>query len=76
MNYEPELYGYLHRLDGLNFIQPNQGLKYGLFDIVEDHKDELNISADKRPLFDLKNYVYITDEGKNYLKTLCDLGAI
>jgi hypothetical protein len=72
------LYGYLHRLDGLNFIQPHKdkGLKYGLFDIVEDHKHELELPPDKRPFFDLKKYVYITDEGRKYLKTLNDLGAI
>jgi len=49
MHYEPDLYGYLHRLDGLNFIQPNEG--YGLYDIVKDHPRE----------FDLKKYIYITN---------------
>jgi hypothetical protein len=63
MRYEPDLYGYLHRLDGLNFIQPNKG--YGLYDIVKDHRDDEN-----RPPFDLKKYVYITDEGKKYLDIL------
>jgi TIR domain len=75
MRYEPQLYGYLHRLDGLSFIQPhkNKRLKYGLFDIVEDHKHELELPPDKRLPFDLKKYVYITDEGRMYLETLNDL---
>jgi hypothetical protein len=71
--YEPDLYGYLHRLDGLDFIQPNEGLKYGLYDIVVDHKHEEELHPKDRPLFDLKQYVYITEEGKNYLKTWNDL---
>jgi TIR domain len=71
---EPELYGYLHRLVGLNFIQPNQG--YGLYDIVKDHKHELDLPPNARPFFDLKKYVYITADGRSYLKTLSNLGAI
>jgi len=71
LRYEPDLYPYLHRLDGLHFIQPNRG--YGLFNIVEDHKHELDSPPDKRSFFDLKKYVYITDEGRSYLKALNDL---
>jgi hypothetical protein len=53
---EPHLDTYLHRLDGLNFIQPKSG--YGLVNIE-------NIENDK--MFDLKEYLYITDEGRAYL---------
>jgi hypothetical protein len=53
---EPNLVKYLHRLDGLNFIQPTSG--YGLADIE-------NIGNGKK--FDLKEYLYITDEGRAYL---------
>jgi hypothetical protein len=69
IRWEPELYGYLHRLDGLDFIQPNKGLKYGLYDIEEDHRHEKELSYQERPDFDLRKYVYITDEGKKYLNT-------
>ena len=68
MRYEPDLYGYLHKLDGLDFIQPNTG--YGLYDIVKDHRDDERSAYEERPLFDLKKYVYITNEGKNYLNIL------
>jgi hypothetical protein len=74
MKYEPDLYRYLHRLDGLNFIQPNPG--YGLMSIENQHKNEERIDYKDRPLFDLKQYVYITADGRSYLKTLSDLGAI
>ena len=72
---EPELYGYLHRLDGLNFIQPHKdkGLKYGLWDTVKDHEHELELPYDKRPDFDLRRYVYITNDGRIYLKEVEDL---
>jgi hypothetical protein len=73
IRWEPELYGYLHRLDGLGFIQPNNGLKYGLYDIVEDHQHEGSKSYKERPDFDLRKYVYITDKGKKYLNTLNDI---
>jgi hypothetical protein len=69
--YEPELYGYLHRLDGLNFIQPNPG--YGLIDIVERHKDDLKSEYNQRKPFDLKEFVYITDDGRRYLNILSDI---
>ena len=42
----------------------DKGLKYGLFDIVEDHKHELGLHPDKRFFFDLKKYVYITGPGE------------
>jgi hypothetical protein len=73
--YEPELYGYLHRLDGLNFIQPHQdkGLRHGLYDIVEDHEKDLKDPYLERPPFDLKKYVYITDDGRRYLNVLNDI---
>jgi hypothetical protein len=73
IRYEPELYQYLHRLDGLGFIQPNKGLQYGLYDIVVEHQQELEKGYEERPLFDLKKYIYITDEGKKYLNTLNDI---
>ncbi|HEV8714411.1 MAG TPA: hypothetical protein VGX03_16490 [Candidatus Binatia bacterium] len=64
IRYEPDLYWYLHRLDGLGFIQPNKG--YGLYDIVKEHRDDERFPYEQRPPFDLKKYVYITDEGKKY----------
>ena len=70
IRYEPDLYRYLHRLDGLNFIQPNSG--YGLITIEERHKDDekLPVPPHERPSFDLKEFVYITDDGKRYLNIL------
>ena len=68
IRYEPDLYRYLHRLDGLNFIQPNSG--YGLITIEDRHKDDEKLPPDKRPKFDLKEVVYITDDGKKYLNIL------
>jgi hypothetical protein len=70
IRYEPDLYRYLHRLDGLNFIQPKPG--YGLITIEERHKDDekLPVPPHHRPLFDLKEFVYITDDGKRYLNIL------
>ena len=70
IRWEPELYRYVHRLDGLNFIQPNPG--YGLFTIEARHRDDekLPVPPHERPLFDLKEFVYITDDGKWYLSTL------
>jgi len=52
----PNLDKYLHRLDGLNFIQPNPG--YGLGTIERIPNDQQ---------FDLKDYLYITEDGKAYL---------
>jgi hypothetical protein len=49
------------------------GLKYGLYDIVEDHQHEGTEPYKKRPDFDLRKYVYITDKGKKYLSTLNDI---
>jgi hypothetical protein len=73
IRYEPDLYRYLHRLDGLNFIQPNPG--YGLITIEEQHKDDekLSVPPHERPSFDLKEFVYITEEGKVYLGILSDI---
>jgi hypothetical protein len=70
IRYEPDLYSYLQRLDGLDFIQPNKG--YGLYDIEQEHRGDERCPYEQRPLFDLKKYVYITDEGKKYLDTLND----
>jgi hypothetical protein len=72
MRYEPDLYGYLHRLDGLDFIQPHKN-DPGLWGIVEDHKRDLELQYEQRPLFDLKKYVYITDRGKDYLNLYLDI---
>lgn len=66
--YEPDLYQYLHKLDGLNFIQPKPG--FGLIDIINRHRSDEHLSPDQRPPFNLKDYVYITDEGENYLNLL------
>jgi hypothetical protein len=70
IRYEPDLYRYLHRLDGLNFIQPKLG--YGLITIEERHKDDekLPVPPHERPPFNLKEFVYITDDGKRYLNIL------
>ena len=74
MRWEPDLYRYLHRLDGLDFIQPNKWVGGGLYTIEKDHKNEDSTPYDQRPQWDLRQYVYITENGKNYLKTLKDLG--
>lgn len=76
IRYEPALYGYLHRLDGLNFIQPMPGL--GLIDIEKQHKadERLPVPPHERPAFDLKKFVYITDEGRNYLSILQQRKAV
>ena len=71
IRWEPDLYWYLHRLDGLGFIQPNK--EYGLYDIKKEHQHEEDKRYEERPPFDLKKYVYITDEGKKYLNTLNDI---
>jgi uncharacterized membrane protein len=68
IRYEPDLYGYLHRLDGLKFIQPNPG--FGLVTIEQRHKADEALPFDDRPQFDLKEFVYVTDDGKNYLSIL------
>jgi hypothetical protein len=70
LHYEPDLYRYLHRLDGLNFIQPTPG--HGLYMIEEQHRDDekLPVPPEQRPPFDLKEYVYITTEGQRYLGIL------
>jgi hypothetical protein len=47
---------YLHRLDGLDFIQPNKGK--GLNDIA---------NLPDGTLFDLREYLYITVDGQKYL---------
>ena len=60
---EPNLANYLHRLDGLNFIQPNQGR--GLYDL-ENIENNL--------MFDLKDYLHITDEGRAYLDITTKIG--
>jgi hypothetical protein len=67
IRYEPDLYRYLHRLDALNFIQPKH--ERGLMKIEDEHRadEQLPVRPDQRPEFDLKEYVYITDEGRTYL---------
>ena len=67
IQYEPDLYRYLHRLDGLNFIQPKPG--YGLMTIEHRHGDEAKLPVEQRPFFDLKEFVYITEDGEKYLDT-------
>jgi len=73
IRYEPELYMYLHRLDGLDFIQPDKDNVAGLYGIVKDHRGDEKLPYPDRPLFDLKKYVYITDEGKKYLRILDEI---
>jgi hypothetical protein len=58
-----DMYHELRRLDALKYIQPQQG--YGIESIKE--RDG---SGDP---FDLKQYVYITQEGKEYLKLRSNL---
>jgi isocitrate/isopropylmalate dehydrogenase len=53
-----DMYHELRRLDALRYIQPRQG--YGIESIKER-----NGSGDE---FDLKQYIYITNEGREYLK--------
>jgi hypothetical protein len=53
---DPHLITYLHRLDGLNFIQPHS--EGGLYDI------EKKADGDR---IDLNDYLHITNEGKAYL---------
>jgi hypothetical protein len=53
---EPHLYTYLHKLDGLNFIQPKPGHLLADIENMENGK-----------WFDLKEYLYITNEGRAYL---------
>jgi hypothetical protein len=67
IQYEPDLYRYLHRLDGLNFIQPNLG--YGLMTIEDRHRPDEKIPVEQRPFFDLKEFVSITEDGERYLDT-------
>jgi hypothetical protein len=74
MRWEPDTYIYLHRLDGLDFIQPNKSVEKGLFQIEEDHRNEFSIPPEERPRWDLKHYVYITEKGRTYLNTLEGLG--
>jgi hypothetical protein len=76
IRYEPDLYSYLHKLDGLGFVQPNTNKGYGLYDIVQEHRDDERLPYEQRPLFNLKKYVSITDEGKQYLNTLNSTLAI
>jgi hypothetical protein len=63
----------LHRLDGLGFIQPNKDNVDGLYGIVKEHRDDERLPYPERHPFNLKKYVYITDEGKMYLNTLNDI---
>jgi len=74
MRWEPDLDRYLHRLDGPNFIQPNKEIQGGLYTIEKEHEKESETEYHKRPEWDLKRYVYITEEGTSYLETLNDLG--
>jgi hypothetical protein len=73
IRYEPDLYWYLHRLDGLGFIQPNKDNVDGLYGIVKEHRDDERSPYPERHPFNLKKYVYITNEGKKYLNTLNDI---
>ncbi len=56
--YHWDMYHELRRLDALRYVQPQPG--YGIESIIE--RDG---SADD---FNLKQYVYITNEGREYLK--------
>ena len=53
-----DMYNELRRLDALRYVQPQPG--YGIDSIIER-----NGSGNE---FDLKQYVYITYEGREYLK--------
>ena len=68
IHYEPDLYMYLHRLDGLDLIRPNEG--YGLFDIVQERRVDEVLQPEERPVFDIKKYVHITKNGIDWLNLL------
>lgn len=69
IQWEPDLYRYLHRLDGLNFIQPHPGL--GLMTIEDRYRTD--DPPEGRPRFNLKDFVYITDDGRTYLNVLSQI---
>lgn len=58
VKFHNDMYDELKRLDAIKYVQPRPG--YGLVSIRE--RDGIGDT------FDLKQYVYITDEGREYLK--------
>ena len=62
VHYHPRMYDELHHLDAIQFVTPKEG--HGLQDIKKKYTKRKDIK------FDLKEYVRITKEGKDYLTLL------
>lgn len=65
VRYHPRMYDELRRLDALQFVAPVAN--HGLVDIRTDYARRENLE------FDLKHYVYLTDDGRSYLALLEEL---
>ncbi len=65
VRYHPRMYDELRRLDALQFVAPADG--HGLVDIRNEYARRENLE------FDLKHYVYLTDDGRTYLSLLEEL---
>lgn len=59
VHYRSSLYGELKRLDAMGYIRPQEG--YGISDIRRQYEKK------REEQFDLKQYVRITEEGREYL---------
>jgi hypothetical protein len=67
-HYTPDVYPRLKRLDDIGFIRPKeQDGKRRLLKIVDDHARDESKRNEDRPRFKLRDYVEITDAGRNYL---------
>jgi hypothetical protein len=67
-HYTPDVYPRLKRLDDIGFIRPKElaGTRH-LLKIVDDHAGDESKPNEERPRFKLRDYVEITDAGRNYL---------
>jgi len=60
VNYHPDLYRELKHLDAMGFVRPQEG--HGLVDIRDQYEHK------EQEKFDLKEFVEITEHGREYLK--------
>jgi hypothetical protein len=67
-HFNHEVYPRLKRLDDLGFVRPTEkDGKRRLMRIVEDHEEDQKKPDQDRPLFKLREYAEITDDGQKYL---------
>jgi hypothetical protein len=67
-HYDPDLYYQLKRLDDTGFILPTVRDGGRRLLRIQEHSRDESLPVEQRPLFNVKDYVEITESGKEYLE--------